>query len=210
MFTGLIRHLGSLESRQSRPGGARLRIAAPEAVLERAEPGASIAVNGACLTAVDRDARSFSADLSEETLRRTTLGSLAVGALLHLEPALRLGEALDGHLVQGHVDAVGHLLARCEGEGEWRFGMPADLAALVAAKGSIAVDGISLTVVEAGMVDFTVALIPETVKRTRLADLRPGEPVNLEADVLARYVARIQAVQASGEALARFAQRGWA
>lgn len=210
MFTGLIRHLGSLESRQSRPGGARLRIAAPEAVLERAEPGASIAVNGACLTAVDRDARSFSADLSEETLRRTTLGSLAVGALLHLEPALRLGEALDGHLVQGHVDAVGRLLVRCEGEGEWRFGMPADLAPLVAAKGSIAVDGISLTVVEAGREDFSVALIPETVKRTRLADLRPGEPVNLEADVLARYVARIQAVRATGEALARFAQRGWA
>ncbi|HOD33235.1 MAG TPA: riboflavin synthase, partial [Holophaga sp.] len=153
---------------------------------------------------------SFTADLSEETLRRTTLGTLALGAVLHLEPALRLGEALDGHLVQGHVDAVGRLLARCEGEGAWRFEMPSDLAPLVAPKGSIAVDGISLTVVEARAADFTVALIPETVKRTRLADLRPGEPVNLEVDVLARYVARIQAVGASGAALARFAQEGWA
>ncbi|HQL48392.1 MAG TPA: riboflavin synthase [Holophaga sp.] len=210
MFTGLIRHLGALEARPSRSQGGRLRITAPEAVLERAEPGASIAVNGACLTAVERDARSFTADLSEETLRRTTLGTLALGAVLHLEPALRLGEALDGHLVQGHVDAVGRLLARCEGEGAWRFEMPSDLAPLVAPKGSIAVDGISLTVVEAGATDFTVALIPETVKRTRLADLRPGEPVNLEVDVLARYVARIQAVGASGAALARFAQEGWA
>ena len=210
MFTGLIRHLGALEARPSRSQGGRLRITAPEAVLERAEPGASIAVNGACLTAVERDARTFTADLSEETLRRTTLGTLALGAVLHLEPALRLGEALDGHLVQGHVDAVGRLLARCEGEGAWRFEMPSDLAPLVAPKGSIAVDGISLTVVEARAADFTVALIPETVKRTRLADLRPGEPVNLEVDVLARYVARIQAVGASGAALARFAQEGWA
>lgn len=210
MFTGIVQGVGRIRGIEPRGGDATYWIETGDVPLSELGIGASIAVNGACLTAVERDARSFTADLSEETLRRTTLGTLALGAVLHLEPALRLGEALDGHLVQGHVDAVGRLLARCEGEGAWRFEMPSDLAPLVAPKGSIAVDGISLTVVEAGATDFTVALIPETVKRTRLADLRPGEPVNLEVDVLARYVARIQAVGASGAALARFAQEGWA
>lgn len=209
MFTGLIRHLGSLESRAARPGGARVRIAAPPEVLERAVEGASIAVNGCCLTAVTRDARAWEAELSEETLAKTTLGRLRIGSKLHLEPALRVGEPLDGHLMLGHVDAFGSLLARPTGEGLWRFGMPAGLAPLVAEKGSIAVDGVSLTVVDAGADFFTVALIPETVIRTAFADMRAGDPVNLEADPLARYAARLLATPRGSEKLSKFAEGGW-
>jgi len=215
MFTGLIRHLGTLESRSARPGGARLRIAAPADLLARAELGASIAVHGACLTSVAVDGRAWEADLSEETLQRTTLGRLALGALLHLEPALRVGDPLDGHLVAGHVDAVGQLVSRPRaggadsGEGIWRFAMPLELAPMMAPKGSVAVDGISLTLVDCGADWFTVALIPETVKRTALAGMRPGDPVNLEADPIGRFVARALASRGSDEKLAAFAQRGW-
>ncbi|WP_243295071.1 riboflavin synthase [Geothrix mesophila] len=214
MFTGLIRHLGTLDSRSSRPGGARLRIAAPTDLLARAELGASIAVNGACLTSVAVDGRAWEADLSEETLQKTTLGRLPLGATLHLEPALRVGDPLDGHLVSGHVDAVGRLLERPRAkggidEGIWRFAMPPELASMTAAKGSIAVDGISLTVVDCGTDWFTVALIPETVTRTALDAMRPGDPVNLEADPIGRFVARALALRGSEERLARFAQGGW-
>ncbi|MFN7958978.1 MAG: riboflavin synthase [Holophagaceae bacterium] len=209
MFTGLIRHLGTLDARSSRPGGARLRIAAPADLLARAELGASIAVNGACLTSVAVDGRAFEADLSEETLAKTTLGRLALGAELHLEPALRVGEPLDGHLVSGHVDGVGALLERPEGEGVWRFTMPMELAPMTAPKGSIAVDGISLTVVDCGSDWFTVALIPETVKHTALRGMRPGDSVNLEADPIGRFVARALTLRGSDEKLARFAQGGW-
>ncbi|HEX9011717.1 MAG TPA: riboflavin synthase [Holophagaceae bacterium] len=214
MFTGLIRHLGTLESRSARPGGARLRIAAPADLLARAELGASIAVNGACLTSVAVDGRVWEADLSEETLAKTTLGRLALGATVHLEPALRVGDPLDGHLVAGHVDAVGQLLARprSEGgadEGIWRFGMPPELAPMTASKGSVAVDGISLTVVDCGTDWFTVALIPETVRRTALEGMRPGDPVNLEADPIGRFVARALALRGHEERLSAFAQRGW-
>ena len=209
MFTGLIRHLGTLEGREARPGGGRLRIAAPAEVLERAEAGASICVNGACLTAVARDARSWSADLSLETLERTTLGRLAPGALLHLEPSLKVGDPLDGHQVSGHVDGVGSLLERPRDEGIWRFAMPPALAPMTAAKGSVAVDGISLTVVDCGTDWFTVALIPETVRRTRLEALACGEPVNLEADPVGRYVARALDLRGSDDRLRRFAKSGW-
>ncbi|HXC16426.1 MAG TPA: riboflavin synthase [Holophagaceae bacterium] len=210
MFTGLIRHLGALESRSSRSGGARVRIAAPREVLERAMEGASIAVNGCCLTAVARDSRAWEADLSEETLAKTTLGQLKIGSKLHLEPALCVGDPLDGHLMLGHVDAFGALQARPAGEGVWRFSMPAELAPLVAEKGSIAVDGVSLTVVDAGADYFTVALIPETVIRTAFAEMRPGDLVNLEADPLARYAARLLSTQRSGAKLSKFAEGGWA
>ncbi|HEY3401401.1 MAG TPA: riboflavin synthase [Geothrix sp.] len=209
MFTGLIRHLGTLESRTSRSGGARLRITAPADLLARAEQGASIAVNGACLTSVAVDGRAWEADLSEETLDKTTLGRLPSGAVLHLEPALRVGDPLDGHLVSGHVDGVGRLLERPQDEGLWRFAMPADLAPMTAAKGSVAVDGISLTVVDCGTDWFTVALIPETVRHTALKGMRSGDPVNLEADPIGRFVARALALRDSDEKLARFAQGGW-
>ncbi len=210
MFTGLIRHLGSLEARSSRSGGARVRIASPQVVLDRAEEGASIAVNGCCLTAVARDGRAWEADLSEETLLKTTLGQVKLGSKLHLEPALRVGDPLDGHLMLGHVDAFGALAARPNGEGLWRFSMPTELAPLVAEKGSIAVDGVSLTVVDAGSDFFTVALIPETVTRTAFADLRPGDLVNLEADPLARYAARLLGAKQGSGKLSKFAEGGWA
>ncbi len=214
MFTGLIRHLGTLEARSTRSGGARLRIAATVDLLARAELGASIAVNGTCLTSVATDGRSWEADLSEETLAKTTLGRLPLGAKLHLEPALRVGDPLDGHLVSGHVDGLGQLLLRPHGqgtvaEGIWRFSMPPDLAPMTAPKGSIAVDGISLTVVECGTDWFTVALIPETVTRTALQTMRPGDPVNLEADPIGRFVARALALRGRDEKLTRFAQSGW-
>ena len=209
MFTGLIRHLGTLDARTSRSGGVRLRISASAELLERAEQGSSIAVNGACLTSVAADGRAWDTELSEETLAKTTLGGLKLGATLHLEPALRVGDPLDGHLVSGHVDGVGSLLERPTGEGLWRFAMPLDLAPMTAPKGSIAVDGISLTVVDCGQDWFTVALIPETVKRTALMAMRPGDPVNLEADPIGRFVARALALRLSGEKLARFAQGGW-
>jgi len=214
MFTGLIRQLGTLEARSSRSGGARLRIAATAELLARAERGASIAVNGACLTSVAVDGRTWEADLSQETLDRTTLGRLAPGATLHLEPALRVGDPLDGHLVSGHIDGIGQLVARPQGqggvvEGIWRFSMPAPLAPMTAPKGSMAVDGISLTVVDCGPDWFTVALIPETVRLTALHGLRPGDAVNLEADPIGRFVARALALRGSDEKLARFAQGGW-
>ncbi len=209
MFTGLIRHLGTLESRSSRSGGARLRIAAPKPVLDRAELGASIAVNGACLTSVLCDERSWETELSEETLAKTTLGRLAIGSSLHLEPSLCVGDPLDGHLVSGHVDGLGALLDRPQGEGLWRFSMPSFFAPMTAPKGSIAVDGISLTVVECGRDWFSVALIPETVKRTALASMKPGDAVNLEADPIGRYVARALEMRDVDKKLNRFADRGF-
>ena len=209
MFTGLIRQLGTLEARSPRSGGARLRIAAPAELLARAELGASIAVNGVCLTSVAVDARGWETELSEETLAKSTLGRLPLGATLHLEPALRVGDPLDGHLVSGHVDGVGQLLVRPSGEGVWRFAMPVELAPMTAPKGSVALDGISLTVVDCGLDWFTVALIPETVKHTALDGLRPGDPVNLEVDPIGRYVARALALRGSEAKLANFAQNGW-
>lgn len=209
MFTGLIRHLGTLEARTSRPGGARLRLTAPPDLLLRAEPGASIAVNGACLTSIAVEGASWLADLSEETLARTTLGQLPLGAVLHLEAALRVGDPLDGHLVAGHVDAVGRLLDRPSGEGVWRFSMPSLLAPMVAPKGSVTVDGISLTVVDCGQDWFSVALIPETVAGTALKALHPGDAVNLEGDPVGRFVARALALRSQDERLAKFAQGGW-
>ena len=209
MFTGLIRYLGAYESRSPRPGGARLRISALPELLERAELGASIAVNGACLTVVARDLRHFEADLSEETLERTTLGRLTKGAVLHIEPSLRVGDPLDGHLVSGHVDAVGRLLERPRDEGVWRFSMPVELAPMMAAKASVAVEGISLTIVECGLDWFSVALIPETVRSTRLSGMRSGAEVNLEVDPVGRFVARNLALRSGDEKLRAFADRGW-
>ncbi|MCE1228082.1 MAG: riboflavin synthase [Firmicutes bacterium] len=210
MFTGLIRHLGTLDARRARPGGAVVRIGADGDLLARAEPGASIAVNGACLTAVARDEGAFEAELSEETLQKTLFGRMALGSTLHLEPSLRLGDPIDGHLVSGHVDGVGRLLEKPALEGLWRFAMPSEMAPLCASKGSIAVDGISLTVVECGRDWFTVAVIPETVKRTRFSALAVGSEVHLEGDPVGRYVARHLALRAGEANLARFAQQGWA
>jgi riboflavin synthase len=164
---------------------------------------------GVCLTVAAVDGGGFEADLSRETLSRTTLGSLPLGARLNLEPALRVGDPLDGHLVSGHVDAVTELLERAEGEGLWRFSLPAQVAAMVAPKGSVAIDGASLTVVEATTQWLSVALIPETLSSTAMRDMRPGDGANLEADPLGRYVARAFALRGSSEALEGFARHGW-
>ena len=163
---------------------------------EDARLGESIAVNGVCLTVVAFDATHFEADASNETLALTTLGGLREGATLNLESAMRPTDRLGGHLVSGHVDGIGRVLdvhddARAQ---RWRFAMPAGLAKYVARKGSICVDGVSLTVNAAGDADFEVALVPHTVAHTAFAATAVGDPVNLEVDLVARYLERLRTV----------------
>ncbi|MFZ9186253.1 MAG: riboflavin synthase [Holophagaceae bacterium] len=195
MFTGLIRELGSLKGRERRKEGARLEITASPTLLLRATVGSSICVNGVCLTSTYVDEESWIAELSDETLQKTTLGTLRIGTSLHLEPSLRLGEPLDGHSVSGHVDGLGHVLERTEGEGLWKFSMPIFISTMTAPKGSITVDGISLTIVECGLDWFTVSLIPETLRQTALKDYRLNQSVNLEADPMGRYIAHALAMR---------------
>jgi len=187
MFTGIIHHTGIVEHFDMTPGGARLVIRhAFEDALERGE---SVAVNGVCLTALPESPSTFAADLSEETLNRSTLRYLTEGRRVNLERALALGDRMGGHLVQGHVDGMG-LLVSVEHRADfadYRFRYPIESRDLVVDKGSIAIDGISLTIVEPVEDEFTVAIIPETLARTMLVDLSPGDPVNIEFDVMARY-----------------------
>jgi riboflavin synthase len=194
MFTGLVEELGTVRAVIPNATGARLEIEATT-VLDDVTLGASIAVNGCCLTAVEFDAGWWAADAVEETLRRTCLGGLAAGDRVNLERPVRLADRLGGHIVQGHVDGVGEIVSREPGD-RWdvvTIGLPADLARYVVEKGSITVDGISLTVVEARDDAFTVALIPTTLELTTLGRKRPGDPVNLEVDVVAKYVERLVA-----------------
>ncbi|AEG44268.1 riboflavin synthase [Isoptericola variabilis] len=199
MFTGIVEELGTVVALTESADAARLEVGADE-VLTDARHGDSIAVNGCCLTvaALGTTAggrRTWTADLMAETLERTTLGGLVPGAPVNLERALAAGGRLGGHVVQGHVDGVGTVLRREPGE-RWdvvEISLPADLARYVVAKGSIAVDGVSLTVVDAGDDRFTVSLIPETLARTTLGTRAVGEQVNLETDVLARHVERLLA-----------------
>jgi riboflavin synthase len=189
MFTGLVEALGTVRSMTPTGAGSRLVVAepmiAPELVL-----GESVAVNGACLTVVEHDAASFAFEVGPETLRRTNLGALLTGERVNLERSLRFSDRLGGHLVQGHIDGVGCVDERLE-QGEWVtmwFRCPGDLAAQMVAKGSVAVDGVSLTVVDVTAERFSVALIPHTLERTTLGFKGPGAPVNLETDMLAKYV----------------------
>ncbi len=203
MFTGLIRAIGTVqESTPASGGGLRLTIDA-SGLRTQPEPGASVAVDGVCLTVARAEGGRVSFHAVTETVARSTLKDLRPGDRVNLEPALCAGAPLDGHLVLGHVDGTGRILeAHAVGEGrEARISLPEPLAPLVAAKGSIAVHGVSLTVVEAGRDWFRVALIPETLARTTLGDLTPGARVNLEADVLARYVARHREVLGAGGGL---------
>ncbi|MGH3793420.1 MAG: riboflavin synthase [Pseudonocardiaceae bacterium] len=195
MFTGIVEELGELVIRVERPDAARLTVRGP-VVCSDARPGDSIAVNGVCLTVVEVTADGFTADVIGETLRRSTLGSAVAGDRLNLERAAKLGDRLGGHLVQGHVDGVGTVLSRTapQGSAPWeliRVGLPAGLARYVVEKGSITVDGVSLTVVEAGTDEFSLGLIPTTRELTTLGLRRPGESVNLEVDVIAKYVERL-------------------
>ena len=193
MFTGIVEELGTVRAIDVREGGARLEIAA-RTVLTDAELGSSIAVNGCCLTVVTLGEGAWSADAVTETLRRTTLGSLAPGDPVNLERPVRLADRLGGHIVQGHVDAVGTVRDRCpEGDGSARVVIeaPADVLRYMVHKGSITVDGVSLTVAEVGADWFAVAVIPHTLAVTTLGVRAPGDPVNLEVDVLAKYVERL-------------------
>ncbi len=192
MFTGLIEVTGTVREVRRDRGAARLAIAVRWQDPDLPRPGDSIAVDGACLTVLSPDAAGFVADLSAETVARTLLGEIAVGARVNLERALRLGDRLGGHLVLGHVDAVIRVLSiRPEGSfARWRLEMPSRQAHEIAEKGSVTVHGVSLTVSAMGADWFEVALIPETLRATTLGDMRAGSRVHLETDVLAKYVAR--------------------
>jgi len=194
MFTGIVEELGEVVAVDDLGDGARLRVRGP-LVTADAAPGDSLAVNGVCLTVVDAADGTFTADVVAETLRRSNLGTLRPGSAVNLERSRPLGGRLGGHLVQGHVDGTGTVTARTRGDhGEQvRFGMPPSLARYVVEKGSIAVDGVSLTVVEAGADSFTVSLIPTTLAATTLGRRAVGDPVNLEVDVIAKYVERLLA-----------------
>lgn len=193
MFTGIVEELGRVRAVIPREGGARLEIDAT-AVLDDAEIGASIAVNGCCLTVVELGSRWWAADAVTETLLRTSLGTLQAGDPVNLERPVRLADRLGGHLVQGHVDGVGELLERAplpDGSTRMRFRMKGPLLRYVVEKGSITVDGISLTVSALHDDGCDVAVIPHTLAATTLGAKQPGDPINLEVDVLAKYVERL-------------------
>lgn len=192
MFTGLIEEIGAVHRRTDLNDATVLEVAATT-VLDGLRPGDSVAVAGVCLTVATLDERGFAADVMPESLRRTTLGSLSAGHRVNLERAVRADGRLGGHLVQGHVDGVGAVLARRPGPrwDEIDIGLPAPLARYVAEKGSITVEGVSLTVTRVGAEDFGVALIPTTLAQTTLGDLGPGVSVNLEVDVIAKYVEKL-------------------
>ena len=191
MFTGLVREVGKVVSFDD----GRLRIESSLA----AAIGDSVSIAGCCLTVVDGDRRTLAFDAVPETLARTTLGQLEAGARVNLEPALRAGEALGGHYVQGHVDGVGSVRSvQPEGEGSraW-FDAPPEILRYCVEKGSIAVEGVSLTVAEVDDEGFAVARVPHTLAATTLGSLSPGDEVNLEADVLAKYVERLAGLRSS-------------
>lgn len=193
MFTGLIEGVGQVAALEPRGGDVRLRIAAGSLPFADVALGESIAVSGVCLTVIEFDAGSFAADASTETLTLTTLGGMIVGQAVNLERAMRPTDRLGGHLVSGHVDGVGRVLsihddARAQ---RWRFAAPTSLSKYIATKGSICVDGVSLTVNAVDGEGFEVALIPHTVSHTAFSSTRVGDPVNLEIDLVARYVERL-------------------
>jgi riboflavin synthase len=199
MFTGIIEELGRVRSVERRGEGVRVTIGA-RVVAEGTLEGDSIAVNGVCLTALDVRPDSFAADGSRETLQRSTLGALRAGSPVNLERAVTPSTRLGGHIVQGHVDARGRFLSAEEHGGSWtiRIGYPPEIARYLVFKGSIAVEGISLTIAALGAEHFEVAVIPKTWTVTNLSALRPGDAVNLEADIIAKYVERMLTARAEG------------
>lgn len=201
MFTGLVEELGQVRRVDPRAGGARLEFDA-STVLTDSEVGASIAVNGCCVTVVERGDGWWAADAVTETLARTDLGSLRAGDPVNLERPVRLGDRLGGHLVQGHVDAVGTVESRqplADGSTVVSFSAPPDVLRYVVEKGSITVDGVSLTVVSVTDDAFAVAVIPHTLAVTTLGSKEPGAAVNLEVDVVAKYVERLLDGAATGK-----------
>jgi riboflavin synthase len=192
MFTGIVREIGRVEALERGDAGARLRVRAPETAAST-RVGESVAVQGVCLTAIDVREGAIWFDAVPETLERSSLGRLGEGAAVNVEPPLRAGEPLGGHLVQGHVDGIGVVRAvEPDGEGtRTTIAAPAELLRYCAEKGSIAVDGVSLTIAALAEDAFTVVLVPHTLRATTLGTLRPGGAVNLEVDVLAKYVERL-------------------
>ncbi|MFE2376183.1 riboflavin synthase [Streptomyces sp. NPDC059398] len=192
MFTGIVEELGEVTAVENLGDASRFRLRGP-VVTEDAKHGDSIAVNGVCLTVVESGGGEFTADVMAETLNRSSLGALATGSRVNLERPMALGGRLGGHLVQGHVDGTGTVVERTPSE-HWeivKVSLPADLSRYVVEKGSITVDGVSLTVVDAGPDYFTISLIPTTLALTTLGIKQPGDQVNLEVDVLAKYVERL-------------------
>lgn len=192
MFSGIVEAVGEILGVDEIAGGRRLRVAAPFGDLALGE---SVCTSGVCLTVVSREGGGFAADVSAETLRRSKLGTLTAGDRVNLERSLRLGDRLSGHLVFGHVDGVGSLEEVLpEGDSRlYRFAAPPEVARYLVEKGSVAVDGVSLTVFDCGPASFRVALIPHTAEVTTLGGMAPGTPVNLESDMIARYVEKLLA-----------------
>lgn len=192
MFTGIVEELGEVIEVRELGDSSRFRLRGPK-VTKDAQGGDSIAVNGVCLTVVDSAGGEFTADVMAETLLRSSLGALATGDRVNLERPVALGGRLGGHLVQGHVDATGTIISRSRAD-HWellRISLPGQLSRYVVEKGSITVDGVSLTVVEAAGDSFTVSLIPTTLELTTLGVKQAGDRVNLEVDVIAKYVERL-------------------
>jgi riboflavin synthase len=201
VFTGIIEEVGEVTGVERNPRSARLRVRGP-LVTQDVRHGDSLALNGVCLTVTAAAGGEFSADVMSETLDRSSLGQLAPGDPVNLERAVPLGGRLGGHLVQGHVDGVARVVSRTPGE-DWEtvvFTLPGDLARYVVEKGSIAVDGVSLTVAGVTAGTFSVGLIPTTLASTTLGRRRPGDLVNLETDVLGKYVERLLAAAPRGAA----------
>jgi len=202
MFTGIIEELGTIRRLEARGDGVRVEVAA-RTVTQDSREGDSIAVNGVCLTALDITADSFQADGSAETLQRSTLGDLSIGSVVNLERAVTPSTRLGGHIVQGHVDGRGRFLSAEDNGGSWtvRFAYPREVARYLVFKGSISVEGISLTIAELTDEDFAIAVIPKTWGATNLSRLRAGDKVNLEVDVIAKYVERMMQTRTTdGEA----------
>ena len=198
MFTGIIQTVGKVARIEQRGGDTCLTIAADELDFADITLGDSICVSGVCLTAIELNGTTFAADVSVETLSRTTLGALGIGDGVNLEKSLRLADRLGGHLVSGHVDGVGKVIsitpdARSQ---RWMFELPPALARYVAAKGSVCIDGVSLTVNEVEGNRFGVNLIPHTIEVTTFRDKRSGDSVNIEVDLIARYVERLATAEA--------------
>jgi len=201
VFTGIVEELGEVTAVEHLGDASRFRLRGP-IVTEDAKHGDSIAVNGVCLTVVQAAGGEFTADVMAETLKRSALGALGPGSRVNLERPTAVGARLGGHIVQGHVDGTGTIALRTPSE-HWeivKISLPSELARYVVQKGSITVDGVSLTVVEAGTDHFTISLIPTTLALTTLGIKQPGDPVNLEVDVIAKYVERLLGAQAEESA----------
>lgn len=200
MFTGIIEEVGRIESVTEVSQGRRLVVGA-SSILEDAKTGESINTNGVCLTIVGKTRESFSCDVSAETLRRTNLGEAARGTRVNLERALAIGGRLGGHFVQGHADCTTSFLGKRQEGDSWmfRFSLPQSIARYVALKGSISINGVSLTVASLAGGDFEIAIIPHTLAMTNFGDLKPGDAVNLEADMIAKYLERLVADRPAGK-----------